>query len=143
GALLVCPFWAQFSPPPRNWGREVGPWAQPWDFFNVWGLFIALLVPFAFVAWKRSTAPPGKAARVVLILAAVALPLSLVSVSLHPLRLAQAPCLRLRPALALVALGFAVLTGCELVFVWDRMNTIFKFHFETWLLFSVPGALAW
>src|ERR1039458_5169677 len=165
GALLVRPFWAQFSPPPRNWGREVGPWAQPWDFFNVWGLFIALLVPFAFVAWKRSTAPPGKAARVILILAAVALPLSLVSVSLHPLRLAQAPSVRLftalvflvtlgaalrratearlRPALALVALGFAVLTGCELVFVWDRMNTIFKFHFETWLLFSVAGALAW
>jgi len=165
GALLVRPFWAQFSPPPRNWGREVGPWAQPWDFFNVWGLFIALLVPFAFVAWKRSAAPPGKAARVVLILAAVALPLSLVSVSLHPLRLAQAPSVRLftalvflvtlgaalrratearlRPALALVALGFAVLTGCELVFVWDRMNTIFKFHFETWLLFSVAGALAW
>ena len=50
---------------------------------------------------------------------------------------------RLRPALALVAFGFAVLTGCELVFVWDRMNTIFKFHFETWLLFSLAGAIAW
>src|ERR1035437_10198805 len=23
------------------------------------------------------------------------------------------------------------------------MNTIFKFHFETWLLFSLAGALAW
>jgi sugar lactone lactonase YvrE len=50
---------------------------------------------------------------------------------------------RLRPALALTAFGFAVLTGCELLFVWDRMNTVFKFHFETWLLFSLAGALAW
>ena len=50
---------------------------------------------------------------------------------------------RLRPALALAAFGFAVLTGCELLFVWDRMNTVFKFHFETWLLFSLAGALAW
>ena len=164
-ALLVRPFWAQFSPPPRNWGREVGPWAQPWDFFNVWAFFLALLVPFAFAAWKTGVNPPGRAARAFLILAAVALPLSLVSFSLHPLRLAQAPSVRLftglaflvalgaalrratqerlRPALALVAFGFAVLTGCELVFVWDRMNTIFKFHFETWLLFSLAGAIAW
>jgi len=165
GALLVRPFWAQFSPPPRNWGREVGPWAQPWDFFNVWGLFIALLVPFAFAAWKRSSVPPGRVARAFLVLAAAALPLSLVSVTLHPPWLAQAPSVRfftaiaflvalgaalrgatesrLRPALALTAFGFAVLTGCELVFVWDRMNTVFKFHFETWLLFSLAGALAW
>jgi YYY domain-containing protein len=165
GALLARPFWAQFTPPPRNWGREVGPWAQPWDFFNVWGLFLALLVPFAFAAWRRGSAPLGRAARAILILAAVALPLSLVSFSLHPLRLAQAPSVRLftalvflvalgaalrratearlRPALALTAFGLAVLTGCELVFVWDRMNTVFKFHFETWLLFSLAGALAW
>jgi YYY domain-containing protein len=165
GMLLARPFWARFSPPPRNWGREVGPWAQPWDFFNVWGLFLALLLPFAFTAWKRSAAPPGRAARAFLILAALALPLSLVSLSLHPLRFGQAPSVRvflavaflvalgaalrrateerLRPALALVAFGFAVLTGCELIFVWDRMNTVFKFHFETWLLFSVAGALAW
>src|SRR5271169_5213818 len=165
GALLARPFWAQFSPPPRNWGREVGPWAQPWDFFNVWGLFIALLVPFAFAAWKRSSVPPGRVARAFLVLAAVALPLSLVSVTLHPPGLAQAPSVRvftalvfllalgaalrrvtesrLRPALALTAFGFAVLTGCEFVFVWDRMNTVFKFHFETWLLFSLAGALAW
>ena len=28
GALLARPFWARFTPPPRNWGREVGPWAR-------------------------------------------------------------------------------------------------------------------
>ncbi|MGZ6971475.1 MAG: DUF2298 domain-containing protein, partial [Thermoanaerobaculia bacterium] len=164
-ALLVRSFWARFSPPPRNWGREVGPWAQPWDFFNVWAFFVALLVPFAFVAWRAGAVPRGRAGRVFLILAALALPLSLVSFSLQPPQLAQARSVslftavaglvalgaalrratdaRLRPALALAAFGFAVLTGCELVFVWDRMNTVFKFHFETWLLFSIAGALAW
>ncbi len=164
-ALLARPFWARFSPPPRNWGREVGPWAQPWDFFNVWALFIALTVPFTFLAWRTGAVPRGRAARVFLILAALALPLSLVSLSLHPLRLGQARSVglftaaaglvalgaalrratdaRLRPALALAAFGFAVLTGCELVFVWDRMNTVFKFHFEAWLLFSLAAALAW
>src|ERR1019366_9213619 len=114
-ALLARPFWARFSPPPRNWGREVGPWAGPWDFFSVWAFFVALLVPFAFVAWRTGAVPLGRAGRAFLIPAAV----------------------------ALAAFGFAVLTGCELVFVWDRMNTVFKFHFETWLLFSLAGALAW
>ena len=164
-ALLARPFWAHFSPPPRNWGREVGPWARPWDFFNVWAFFVVLVVPFAFAAWKTSAVPRGRAARAFLILAAIALPLSVVSFSLHPPRLIEAPSAgfftavaflvalgaalrratddRLRPALALAAFGFAILTGCELVYVWDRMNTIFKFHFETWLLFSLAGALAW
>ncbi|MCM3875698.1 MAG: DUF2298 domain-containing protein [Thermoanaerobaculia bacterium] len=164
-ALLARPFWARFSPPARNWGREVGPWARPWDFFNVWAFFVALLVPFAFAAWKAGAVPRGRAARAFLILAAIALPLSVVSFSLHPPRLAEARSAgfftavaflvavfaalrratddRLRPALALAAFGFAILTGCEVVYVWDRMNTIFKFHFETWLLFSLAGALAW
>jgi YYY domain-containing protein len=164
-ALLARPFWAHFSPPARNWGREVGPWARPWDFFNVWAFFVALLVPFAFAAWKTGAVPRGKVPRAFLILAAIALPLSVVSFSLHPPRLVEARSAgfftalaflvalfaalrratddRLRPALALAAFGFAILTGCELVYVWDRMNTIFKFHFETWLLFSLAGALAW
>ncbi len=164
-ALLARPFWAHFSPPPRNWGRELGPWARPWEFFNIWAFFAVLLVPFTFYAWRSAAGPRSRLARVVLILAGIALPLSLVSVSLHPARLGEAPSAgvftaiaflvaffaavrrdtaeRLRPALALTAFGFAILTGCELVFVWDRMNTIFKFHFETWLLFSLAGALAW
>jgi hypothetical protein len=162
--VLVRPFWAGFTPPPRNFGREVGPWATPWDFANVWAFFLALLVPFLFVALRRGDPPPGRATRFAIALAAVALPLSLLSVGLHPPRLDQAPSAgfftgiaalvglaaslrrgtpaRWRPAVILTTFGLLVLTGCEIVFVWDRMNTVFKFHLETWFLFALAGAVA-
>ncbi len=162
--VLVRPFWTSFSPPSRNFGREVGPWASPWDFANVWAFFLALLVPFLFVALRRGDPPPGRAARLAIGLAAVALPLSLLSFGLRPLRLDQAAsagfftgiaalvglaaslrrgtAARWRPAVILATLGLFVLTGCEVVFVWDRMNTVFKFHLETWFLFALAGAVA-
>ena len=162
--VLVRPFWASFTPPPRNFGREVGPWASPWDFANVWAFFLALLVPFLFVALRRSDPPPGRASRLAIGLAAVALPLSLLSLGFHPPRLGEAPSAgfftgiaalvglaaslsrgtpaRWRPAVILTTFGLLVLTGCEVVVVWDRMNTIFKFHLETWFLFALAGAVA-
>jgi YYY domain-containing protein len=164
-ALLARPFWSRFTPPPSNWGRELGPWARPWDFLNVWGFFAALLVPFLYAAIRRASPPPSKPARFVLFLAAAALPLSLLGVSLRPLRLDQASSAgfatgiaslvglwaalrrgtepRHRLPLALAAFGFAILTGCEVVYVWDRMNTVFKFHLETWFLLALAGAVAW
>ncbi len=162
--VLTAPFRAHFTPPARNFGREVGPWASPWDFANVWAFFLALLVPFLFFALRRGDPPPSPARRVLLALAACVLPLSLLSLSLRPLRVGEAAssgfftaiaCLvgvaaslsaatapRFRAAAALATYGLAVLTGCELVYVWDRMNTVFKFHLETWLLFSLAGAAA-
>jgi YYY domain-containing protein len=47
-------------------------------------------------------------------------------------------------ALGLVAAGFGLIALCELVFLKDtfnnRMNTIFKFYYEVWLLLAVGGA---
>ena len=162
--LLARPFWAHFTPPPRNWGREVGPFASPWDFFNVWAFFLALLVPFLFTVLRQGDPPPGRVARAVRGLLAVALPLSLLSLGIRPWHLGEAASIRgftalacavaawaalrpgasreLRLAAALAAFGFAVLTGCEVIYVWDRMNTIFKFHLETWFFFAVAGAVA-
>ncbi|MFZ5786641.1 MAG: DUF2298 domain-containing protein, partial [Acidobacteriota bacterium] len=47
GALLAFrPFWSRFTPPPRNWGWERGPWARPTDVLLIFGLFLVVLVPF-------------------------------------------------------------------------------------------------
>lgn len=46
----------------------------------------------------------------------------------------------------LLALGFTVIAGTELVFIRDsfgtRMNTVFKFHYNAWLLLALGTALA-
>jgi DNA-binding beta-propeller fold protein YncE len=47
-----------------------------------------------------------------------------------------------RVATAMLAFAFAVTAGTDMVFVWDRMNTIFKFYLEAWFLFSAACALA-
>lgn len=41
----------------------------------------------------------------------------------------------------LMITGLLVLIGCDIFTLWDRMNTIFKFHFEVWILFSLASAL--
>lgn len=52
-------------------------------------------------------------------------------------------------ALLLVALGCAIIFGTELIFIRDlfgtRMNTIFKFYYQVWLLWGMlaPFALWW
>lgn len=37
---------------------------------------------------------------------------------------------------------FFVTAGVDVVYVWDRMNTVFKFYLESWLLFSIAAAAA-
>jgi YYY domain-containing protein len=163
--LLARPFWAHFTPPPRNWGREVGPYAAPWDFLNVWAFFLALVVPFLFTVLRQGDPPPGRAARALRLVLAAALPLSLLAIGFRPFHVDMAASVRaftalacagaawaalrrgapreLRLAAALAAFAFAVLTGCELIYVWDRMNTIFKFHLEAWFFLALAGAAAW
>jgi YYY domain-containing protein len=47
-------------------------------------------------------------------------------------------------ALGLLAAGFGLIAVCEVVFLKDtfgnRMNTIFKFYYEVWLLMAIAGA---
>jgi YYY domain-containing protein len=42
----------------------------------------------------------------------------------------------------MLALGFFVTAGCDVLYVWDRMNTIFKHYVEAWLLFAAASAAA-
>lgn len=165
-ALAFRPFWRQFSPPARQWGVEVGPYARPGDVLTIFGLFLTLLIPFFFLTWRRILAPGGepltRLRRAAMVAAGVALALSLLDVgALAHLVLRQAPSIRTfalamtafglyltlhratperhRRPLLLATFAFALVAGCEFVFVWDRMNTVFKFYLEAWLLLGLAS----
>jgi len=50
--------------------------------------------------------------------------------------------MRHRLVLLFTSFAFAVTAGCDIIHVWDRMNTIFKFYLEAWLFFSAAAAAA-
>lgn len=54
------------------------------------------------------------------------------------------PCLTptLRIAATLFAFAFAITAGADVLHVWDRMNTIFKFYIEAWFMFAIASAAA-
>ncbi|HVN76749.1 MAG TPA: DUF2298 domain-containing protein, partial [Thermoanaerobaculaceae bacterium] len=169
GALLAFrPFWRHFSVPARQWGREVGPWAHPADVLTIFGLFLIVLVPFLFATWRRTMAAGGapltRLARMALIGVAAGLVLSLFDLralahlTIRPARsvatLAIALALiaahlglkrrtpeRRRLPLLLAAFALALVAGCEFVFVWDRMNTVFKFYLEAWFLLGISSSV--
>jgi YYY domain-containing protein len=165
GAFLAfAPFWRAFTAPARQWGPEVGPFAHPTDFLLIFGVFLVLLVPFLFVLWRRVMSPAGRrltlGQRVAMAILAAALALSLVDVrALGSLVLRQAPSIRTfalalcifglylalhrqtperyRMSLVLATFALGLTAACEFVFVWDRMNTLFKFYLDAWLLLGV------
>ena len=170
GAFLAFrPFWRHFSVPARQWGREVGPYAPPAGVLTIFGVFLVLLVPFFFVVWRGILAPGGqrlaRAHRAAMAGVAAALALSLtdlralahfslrpavsvsafaVALTLFALRLALDRRTSERHRLPLLCASFALalVAGCEFVFVWDRMNTVFKFYLEAWFLFGIASSMA-
>ncbi|HUK13454.1 MAG TPA: DUF2298 domain-containing protein [Thermoanaerobaculaceae bacterium] len=164
--LAFAPFWRHFAPPPRQWGWEVGPYARPFDFLTIFGTFLVVLVPFMLVLWRHAMTGGARASagqRLALLAMAAALVVMLFDLrSLLLLRPHQALsvrafatalatigfCLalhrrvpeRARMPVALAAFAFALTAGCELVFVWDRMNTVFKFYLDAWLLLGLAAA---
>lgn len=169
GALLLYrPFWRHFALPARQWGREVGPYAHPTDVLTIFGMFLILLVPLFFVVWQRSMAPEGlplgRGQRLAMAGVAVCLGLSLLDLrALASLTVRQAESVRTlalalflfalylalhrrtperyRLALILATFAFALIAGCEFVFVWDRMNTLFKFYLEAWFLLGLSATV--
>ncbi len=158
--LFYLPFWSHFTPPERNFGWERLPpdkLALPHDFLTIFGVFVCVVVPFLFVLWTRSVrrgddAPLGRARGVLLVLV-IGLLLGSVAVStrafsailfLLGLQLVLAPNTdsRWRIPLAMATFAFAITAGCDLVYVWDRMNTLFKFYLEAWFFLAVAGATA-
>jgi YYY domain-containing protein len=169
GALLAFrPFWRHFSLPAHQWGREVGPYARPNDVLTVFGAFLVVLVPFFFATWKRVLTPAGERlsrgnrARMGAVGAALLLSLvdlrALAHLSLRPavsvstlavaltlfaLRLAldRRTAEHHRLPLLFSSFALALVAGCEFVFVWDRMNTVFKFYLEAWFLLGIASSI--
>ncbi|MEO8601717.1 MAG: DUF2298 domain-containing protein [bacterium] len=169
--LLFLPFWRDFEGPPRNIGLETQSFANAWDFANIFGLFLFIAIPFIFALWRRSLRsierPLGAMRRLamwaigltVLVswLASVPPIERLLPFGLHgSLRLGLAVLSVLafsvavqgvltstqRVIAAMLSFAFAVTAGTDVVFVWDRMNTIFKFYLEAWFLLGAACAAA-
>ncbi len=168
---FFLPFWRDFSAPPRNFGLEEQSFANFWDFANIFGLFLFIGLPFVFALWRRTLAaaeqPLGGARRLAMWI--VGLTVAVCWLASTPLLAPYLPfglkgSLRLgtallavlagwiavqsrltssqRIAVAMLSFAFAVTAGTDVVFVWDRMNTIFKFYLEAWFLFSAACAAA-
>ena len=154
--LLYLPFWSHFVPPERNFGWERGSLAPPRDFLLIFGVYLFVLVPFLYAIWVRNMRRSDESlgvGRALLLVLAVALVLASLAVStrsfcvilfLLGLQLLVAPQTesRWRIPLAMGTFAFAVTAGCDLVFVWDRMNTIFKFYLEAWSMLALAAAVA-
>ncbi len=149
--VMYGPFWANFAPPERNFGWERDHRVVATDFLQIFGLFLFVLVPFLASRWLRSVHGP-RWLRIVLGVVALVLGGSALVVSTRAALaalfvLALAVLLgrdlerRWRIPVAMAAFAFAVTAGTDVVYVWDRMNTIFKFYLESWFLLAIAAAV--
>jgi YYY domain-containing protein len=160
------PFWSYFKPTAATWGWEVGPYARMDDFLWIHGFFVLVVVPYLlFLGWRRGIGK-GKAKpwqRLILFLtvllwwgtgvdwpgiwrgellpavscrAFAAMTALVAACGLIDRKIEE----KHRGPLLLITLSFAMLAGCEVVYVWDRMNTLFKFYLEAWMLLSLAVA---
>lgn len=129
-------------------------------FTVIFGLFAVAIVAFVYLsstAPLRSSFPllPWLPPVLLLIGLLVGFPL-LALLGLGPLAWTRARALQGRPAesfaLLVTALGCAILVGVELIYIRDvfeglsaRMNTVFKFYYQVWLLWGTlaPFCLWW
>jgi YYY domain-containing protein len=158
--LLFLPFWVHYRGPERRWGWEAVSALSFADYAQVFGLFLWIAAPF-LLPRRDPLEPRGPAVRWLAVLTlAVALALSLLSLpvvgagfrslrwallllALLALLMSFRQRLSAPRAIALLFFAYACLLTaiCDFVFVWDRMNTVFKYFFEAWLFFAASTSV--
>ena len=167
--LAFAPFWRGFQPPERRFGLERGTLVHAGQYWLIFGLFLVVLLPWLWQAWAGAGASPVRrrvAAGAVALAAGLTLPpvreaavavlqpgiaerlgsvraaLVVLAIVAGRVALRQAAAPASRAAAALAAYAFLMTAGCDVVFVWDRMNTVFKYYLDAWLLLAVASAFA-
>ena len=168
--LLYWPFHLNYQTFVSGTGPVTTPTA-PYQFFTIFGLWLFLLATFFFVELKDRLQPYidmlgfGEPLRslfpwalfaiyLALLLLATLVSLKVLLVLLIGLGLVLALDLRQSAAkllsYAMLLLGLAVALGVEIIYVrdfldnspWERMNTVFKFYYQVWILLALGAALA-
>jgi YYY domain-containing protein len=151
GALLLfLPFWSRYLAPAAHWGFVRDEAAGAADVLTIFGPLFVLGAPLLLARHFRSGTRP---VRMLLAIAFVALPLT-AGLLRSPAcgvftAVAVIGCSRwvldedtlVQAAAACFALAGVVGVMTECVFLWDRMNTVFKFYLQMWLLLT-PAAVA-
>jgi YYY domain-containing protein len=139
---LFWPFWANYGfPVGRSWGWETAT-APLGDVLTIFGVFFLALAPSLTVVSLARRRGWGLLAAVTVV-AALAAPAAVRSPSagvfaaiaaLGVLTWCLADEMEWQAVGGIVATAGALGVVTELVFLWDRMNTVFKYYLEMWLL---------
>ena len=144
-AVLFLPFWSQYDPPVRQWGWVTQEFAPLADVLTIFGVFLIATLPTLIQTIRRTTrdrtgltimTAVGIAMVTIGFLRSPTCAFFLAWASVAAAAWASAPSAAVRTGALLVAAAAAIGAATEVIVVWDRMNTVFKYYLQMWLLFG-------